>query len=80
VGDIHDGHGADVLVDAVDDSIGPATRAVPVLQRGTELLADPMRVCEERPMMNSYAAAAAATDSGRFSVSWRQAVGVIART
>src|SRR3712207_1551113 len=47
VGDIDDGHRVTVVVDAVDDPVGAAARAVPVLQRGRELLADPLRTVQQ---------------------------------
>ena len=48
VGNIDDGHRVDVVVDAVDDPVGAAARAVPVRQWGTKLLADPVRVAQQR--------------------------------
>jgi hypothetical protein len=78
MGDIDDGHRVDVIVDAVDDPVGAAARAVPVLQRGAKPLADAVGLFSSGPVMNSYAAVA--TAFGRFSVNSRRAVGVIARS
>jgi len=48
MGDIDDGHRVDVIVDAVDDPVSAAARAVPVLQWGTKPLADPVGVVQQR--------------------------------
>jgi len=77
VGDVEDGDGVGDVVDAVDNPVGPAAGAVPVVERRAQLLADAVGLSSSGPTMNSWAAAA--TASGRWSVSWRRAVGVMAR-
>jgi hypothetical protein len=49
VGDADDGHAMMGIIDPVDHSIGAASGAVSILERGTEPLADALRVVEQRP-------------------------------
>lgn len=48
MGDVEDGDRADVVVDAVDDPVGVAVGAVPVVQRRPEPLAHAVRVGRQR--------------------------------
>lgn len=43
-------HGVLVLVDAVDDPVGPAPRGVVTVEGFIKWLADPVRACRERPV------------------------------
>jgi hypothetical protein len=48
VSDIYDGHHSLVVIDAVDDPVGTAPRAHPIIERRQQALADTMGLSEQR--------------------------------
>ena len=48
VGDVYHRHHAGLVIDSVDDPVGTATCAKPVVHRGKQPLPDPVRVQQQR--------------------------------
>ena len=46
MGHVDDGHRSAVVVDAVYDAVGATAGAVPIVERGAELLADSVGIVE----------------------------------